>query len=68
MEIYRKKINKLISKSKKIIFESFFKIIFKILEVNGKEINELLNKEPNKNDDKQSFVIRKFQTNLIIIL
>ena len=39
MEIYRNKINKLISKSKnKIIFESFFKIIFKILEVNGKKI------------------------------
>ena len=51
-----------------MIFESFFKIIFKILEVNGKEINELLNKEPNRNDDKQSFVIRKFQTNSIIIL
>ena len=38
MEIYKNKIKKLISKSKnKIIFESFFKIIFKILEVNGKK-------------------------------
>ena len=35
-KFYRNKINKLISKSKEIIFRSFFDIIFKILEVHGK--------------------------------
>ena len=42
----------LISKVKKIILGSFFKIVFKILEVHGKKINKLLNKKPNKDDDE----------------
>ena len=42
----------LISKVKKIILGSFFKVIFKILEVHGKKINKLLNKKPNKDDDE----------------
>ena len=38
-------------KVRKIILGSFFSVIFKILVVHGKKINELLNKKPHKNDD-----------------
>ena len=50
-KFYGSKISKLISKSKKITFGNFFKIIFKILEIYGQKINKLLNRKPNKKDD-----------------
>ena len=37
-KFYKNKINKVISKSKKLILGSFFKIIFKILDLHGKEL------------------------------